>query len=72
MPGFLGPRKVVPLLLIPEYSGINKGQSIPDSKNKPISSYMVLTIGYIDIGFPGGSVSKESTHNAGDLDSIPG
>ena len=30
MPGFLRPRKGVPLLLIPEYSGINKGQRIPD------------------------------------------
>ena len=24
------------------------------------------------LGFPGGSVGKESTHNAGDLGSIPG
>ena len=24
------------------------------------------------MGFPGGSVGKESTHNAGDLGSIPG
>ena len=24
------------------------------------------------LGFPGGSISKESTHNVGDLDSIPG
>ena len=30
MPGFLSPRKGMPLLLIPEYSGINKGQRIPD------------------------------------------
>ena len=30
MPGFLSPRKGVPLLLIPEYSGINKGQRVPD------------------------------------------
>ena len=27
---------------------------------------------YIDIGFPASSVSEESTHNEGDLDSIPG
>ena len=34
MPGFLSPRESVPLLLIPEYSGINKDQRIPDrSKN---------------------------------------
>ena len=30
MPGFLSPGKGVPLLLIPEYSGINKDQKIPD------------------------------------------
>ena len=30
MPGTLSPRKGVPLLLIPEYSGINKGQRVPD------------------------------------------
>ena len=30
MPGFLSPGKAVPLLLIPEYSGINKGQRFPD------------------------------------------
>ena len=30
MPGFLSPGKGVPLLLIPEYSGINKDQRIPD------------------------------------------
>ena len=29
MPGFLSPGKGVPLLLIPEYSGINKGQRVP-------------------------------------------
>ena len=31
MPGFLSPGKSVPLLLIPEYSGINKGLRVPDS-----------------------------------------
>ena len=30
MPGFLSPRRGLPLLLIPEYSGINKEQRIPD------------------------------------------
>ena len=36
MPGFPSPRKVFPLLLIPEYSGINKEQRIPDrSKTAP-------------------------------------
>ena len=32
-------------------------------------------IGYplqLSVGFPGGSAGKESTHNAGDLGSIPG
>ena len=29
-PGFLSPRRGLPLLLIPEYSGINKEQRIPD------------------------------------------
>ena len=30
MPGFLSLRRGFPLLLIPEYSGINKEQRIPD------------------------------------------
>ena len=30
MPGFLSPGKGMPLLLIPEYLGINKGQRVPD------------------------------------------
>ena len=30
MPGFLSPGRGLPLLLIPEYSGINKEQKIPD------------------------------------------
>ena len=30
MPGFLSPQRGLPLLLIPEYSGINKEQRIPD------------------------------------------
>ena len=29
-PGFLSPGRGLPLLLIPEYSGINKEQRIPD------------------------------------------
>ena len=40
MPGFLSSRKGVPLLLIPEYSGINKGQRVSDrsktAHRKPI------------------------------------
>ena len=34
MPGFLSPRGGLPLLLIPEYAGINKEQRIPD-RSKP-------------------------------------
>ena len=30
MPGFLSPRRGLPLLLIPEYLGSNKEQRIPD------------------------------------------
>ena len=30
MPGFLSPGKGMPLLLIPEYSAMNKGQRVPD------------------------------------------
>ena len=30
MPGILSSGKGVPLLLIPEYSGINKGQRVPE------------------------------------------
>ena len=30
MSGFLSPGKGMPLLLTPEYSGINKGQRVPD------------------------------------------
>ena len=33
-PEFLSPRRGLPLLLIPEYSGINKEQKIPD-RSKP-------------------------------------
>ena len=39
MPGFLSPRKGVPLILIPEYSGINKGQRIPDN-----SPYFIIYV----------------------------
>ena len=34
MPGFFSPRRGLPLLLIPVYSGINKEQRIPD-RSKP-------------------------------------
>ena len=32
----------------------------------------MITLGYSYEGFPGSSVSKESTYNAGDSNSIPG
>ena len=34
MPGSLSPGKGLPLLLIPEYSGINKEQRIPDRSRR--------------------------------------
>ena len=45
MPGFLSPGKGMPLLLIPEYSGINKGQRIPDKsktahKKPPVKCFL--------------------------------
>ena len=47
MPGFLSPGKGMPLLLIPEYSGINKGQRIPDKsktahKKPPVKFFLTL------------------------------
>ena len=49
MPGFLSPRKGVPLLLIPEYSGINKGQRVPDrsktAHSKPLVKCFLTNIG---------------------------
>ena len=39
MSGFLSPGKGVPLLLIPEYSGINKGQRIPGN-----SPYFIIFV----------------------------
>ena len=47
MPEFLSLGKDVPLLLIPEYSGINKGQRIPDSsktthRKPPIKCFLTI------------------------------
>ena len=47
MPGFLSPRRGLPLLLIPEYSGINKEQRIPDRskrahKKPPVKCFLTL------------------------------
>ena len=50
MPGFLSPGKGVPLLLIPEYSGINKDQRIPDRaktahRKPPVKCFLTTKYG---------------------------
>ena len=47
MLGFLSPRRVLPLLLIPEYSGINKEQRIPDKsrtahRKPPVKCFLTV------------------------------
>ena len=47
MPGFLSPRKDMPLLLIPDYSGINKGHRFPDRsitshRNSPVKCFLTV------------------------------
>ena len=47
VPGFLSPGKALTILLIPEYSGINKGQRIPDSsktthRKPPIKCFLTI------------------------------
>ena len=49
MPGFLSPRKGIPVLLIPEYSGINKGQRIPEksetaNRKPPVKCFLTRII----------------------------
>ena len=68
MPGVLSPGKGLPLLLIPEYSGINKEQRIPDRsktahRKPPIKCFLT--------GFLGGPVVKSLPANAGDMGLIP-
>ena len=46
MPGFLSSGKGVPLLLIPEYLGINKDQKIPDrsktaQRKPPVKCFLI-------------------------------
>ena len=41
MLGFLSPGRGLPLLLIPEYSGINKEQRIPDRSKKHTGSLLL-------------------------------
>ena len=58
MPGFLSPRKGVPVLLIPKYSGINKGQRVPDRSKTAhrkslvkcfLAGYNIQTDSYLEI-----------------------
>ena len=66
MPGFLSPRKGKPLLLIPEYSGINKGQRVPDryktAHRKPFVkcflTHLTLQQVSVDPHFSGDSQTK--------------
>ena len=49
MPGSLSPRRRLPLLLIPENSGINKEQRIPDRlktahRKPPVKCFLTLNI----------------------------
>ena len=48
MPGFLNPGQGVSLLLIPEYSGINKGQRVPDrsktAHRKPLVKFFLTVM----------------------------
>ena len=48
MPGFLSPGRGLPLLLIPEYSGINKEQTIPDRsktahRKPPVKCFLTVS-----------------------------
>ena len=48
MPGFLSPGRGFPLLLISEYSGINKEQRIPDRsktthRKPPVKCFLTMT-----------------------------
>ena len=47
MPRFLSPRRGLPLLLIPEYSGINKEKRIPDRsktahRKPPVKCFLTM------------------------------
>ena len=49
MLGFLSPRRVLPLLLIPEYSGINKEHRIPDKsrtahRKPPVKCFLTRNV----------------------------
>ena len=47
MPGFLSPQRGLPLLLIPEYSGIHKERRIPDRsktarRKPPVKCFLTI------------------------------
>ena len=52
MPGFLSPGKGMSLLLIPEYSGINKGQRVPD-RSKTAHRKPLVNVGLLGLGLAG-------------------
>ena len=55
MPGFLSPQRGLPLLLIPEYSGINKKRRIPDrsktAHRKPPVKCFLTVFNTLHLGF---------------------
>ena len=64
MPGFLSPRKGVPLLLIPEYSGINKEQRIHDRfktahRKPPVKCFLTAEESEIKLPTSAGSSKKQ-------------
>ena len=63
MPGFLSPGKGVPLLLIPEYSGINKGQRVPDRSKTAHRKPLVKCFLTPDAGRDWGQEEKGTTED---------
>ena len=63
MPGFLSPRRGLPLLLIPENSGINKEQRIPDRsktahRKPPVKCFLTFLYFHWTQGAAASSSSK--------------
>ena len=51
MLGFLSPGRGLPLLLIPEYSGLNKEERIPDRsktahRKPPVKCFLIILLGF--------------------------
>ena len=66
MPGFLSPGRGLPLLLIPEYSGINKEQRIPDRsktahKKPPVQCFLTLLGRQVTANLDSASKSRDIT-----------